>query len=41
LPHGADDTAHVDFQQFIDAVAAVYARRIIAHFPQAMAVEPP
>ncbi len=37
----ADDTAHVDFQQFIDNVAAVYARRIMDHFLRALAVEPP
>jgi adenosylhomocysteine nucleosidase len=32
----ADDTAHVDFQQFIDDVAAVYAQRIVDHFLRAL-----
>ena len=32
----ADDTAHVDFQQFIDDVAAIYARRIMDRFLQAL-----
>jgi adenosylhomocysteine nucleosidase len=33
----ADDTAPVDFQQFIDAVAAIYARRIVDGFLRALA----
>jgi adenosylhomocysteine nucleosidase len=33
----ADDTAHVDFQHFIDDVAAVYAQRIVDHFLRALA----
>lgn len=33
----ADDAAHVDFQQFVDAVAAIYARRIVDRFLYALA----
>lgn len=37
----ADDTAHVDFQQFIDDVAAGYARRIVDRLLRALAVAGP
>jgi len=36
----ADDTAHVDFQQFIDNVAATYARRIVEGFLRALVNTP-
>jgi adenosylhomocysteine nucleosidase len=31
----ADDTAHVDFQQFVESVASVYARNIIGEWLRA------
>lgn len=36
----ADDTAHVDFQQFIDNVAGLYAQRIVDGFLRALASAP-
>jgi len=36
----ADDTAHIDFQQFIDTVAAIYTRRIVDRFLRAQAAPP-
>jgi adenosylhomocysteine nucleosidase len=37
----ADDTAHVDFQRFIDDVAAPYAQRIVDGFLRALASTAP
>ncbi len=33
----ADDTAHIDFPQFIDTIAATYAQRILDRFLRALA----
>jgi adenosylhomocysteine nucleosidase len=37
----ADDLAHVDFEQFVNEVAGVYALRILAHFLGRLADAPP